>query len=230
MDFNVYCDESNHLEHDNIPPMALGSVFVPTEKVKKINTRIREIKAKHGLSANFEAKWTKISPAKIGFYKDLIDYFFDDDDLRFRVIVIDKNHLDHEKFQQTHDQFYYKMFFELLNKILEPSNKYFIYLDIKDTQGRKKVAKLREVLANNIYDFQRDIVKEIQQVRSHEVGILQIADILIGAMQFVNRKDIKSAAKKQLVDRIRERSGYDLQKSTLLLEKKMNIFYWGNHG
>jgi hypothetical protein len=230
MEFNVYCDESNHLEHDNIRPMALGAVFIPTEKAKKVNTRIREIKAKHGLSPTFEAKWTKISPGKIAFYKDLIDYFFDDDDLRFRVVLIDKNHLNHEKFQQTHDQFYYKMFFELLSKILEPSNKYFIYLDIKDTQGRKKVSKLREVLANNMYDFQRDIVEEIQQVRSHEVGILQITDILIGAMQFVNRNDTKSVAKKQLVDRIKERSSYDLQKSTLLLEKKMNIFYWGNHG
>jgi hypothetical protein len=206
MEFNVYCDESNHLEHDNIRPMALGAVFIPTEKAKKVNTRIREIKAKHGLSPTFEAKWTKISPGKIAFYKDLIDYFFDDDDLRFRVVLIDKNHLNHEKFQQTHDQFYYKMFFELLSKILEPSNKYFIYLDIKDTQGRKKVSKLREVLANNMYDFQRDIVEEIQQVRSHEVGILQITDILIGAMQFVNRNDTKSVAKKQLVDRIKERS------------------------
>lgn len=229
MDFNIYCDESNHLEHDNIPPMTLGAVFVPTEKAKKVNTRIREIKAKHGLSLTFEAKWTKISPAKIAFYTELIDYFFDDDDLCFRVIMINKDHLDHEKFRQTHDQFYYKMFFELLSKILEPSNKYFIYLDIKDTQGRKKVSKLREVLANSMYDFQQNIVKEIQQVRSHEIGILQIADILIGAMQFVNRKDTKSDAKKQLVDRIKARSGYDLQKSTLLLEKKMNIFYWGNH-
>jgi len=230
MDFNIYCDESNHLEHDSIPPMVLGAVFVPTEKAKKVNIRIREIKAKHNLPADFEAKWTKISPSKIAFYKDLIDYFFDDDDMRFRAIVIDKNHLDHGKFQQTHDEFYYKMFFELLSKILEPANKYFIYLDIKDTQGRKKVSKLREVLSNNMYDFQRDIVKEIQQVRSHEIGVLQIADILIGAMQFANRKDLESAAKKQLIERIRERSGYDLLKSTLLLEKKTNIFYFGKHG
>jgi hypothetical protein len=230
VDFNIYCDESNHLERDKVPHMVLGAVFVPTEKVRKVNTRIREIKAKHGLAPEFEAKWTKISPAKIDFYKDLVDYFFDDDDIHFRAILIDKSHLNHEKFQQTHDEFYYKMYFELLSKILEPANKYFIYLDIKDTQGRKKVAKLWEVLSNNMYDFRRDIVKNIQQVKSHEIGILQIADIMIGAMQFVNRNDTKSDAKKRLVERIRERSGYDLKKSTLLLEKKTNLFYWGNHG
>jgi hypothetical protein len=230
MEFNIYCDESNHLEHDKVPPMVLGAVFVPSAKAKEVNTRIREIKARHNLSTGFEAKWTKISPAKAAFYKDLIDYFFDDDAMRFRAIVIDKNYLDHKKFQQTHDEFYYKMYFELLGKILEPGNKYFIYLDIKDTQGREKVFKLREVLANSMYDFRREIVDHIQQVRSHEVGILQITDILIGAMQFTNREGLKSDAKKQLVERIKERSGYDLKKSTLLLEKKMNIFYWGNHG
>ncbi len=209
--------------------MVLGAVLIPTEKVKKINTRILEIKAKHGLAHDFEAKWVKISPAKAEFYKDLIDYFFDDDDMRFRAIIVNKTHLDHEKYNQTHDQFYYKTYFGLLNKMLEPENKYFIYLDIKDTQGRTKIAKLREVLSNNMYDFERNIIQRIQQVRSHEVGVLQIADILIGAMQYVNRADLKSSAKKDLIERIKVRSGYDLSKSTLLLEKKTNIFYWGNH-
>ncbi|MFA4999436.1 MAG: DUF3800 domain-containing protein [Parcubacteria group bacterium] len=229
MEFNIYCDESNHLEHDKVPNMVLGAVFVPVEKVKKINTRIREIKAKHGLSPKFEAKWAKISPAKIEFYKDLVDYFFDDDDIHFRAILINKSHLCHKKYQQTHDDFYYKMYFDLLSKLLEPANKYYIYLDIKDTQGRKKVARLWEILSNSMYDFRRDIVKNIQQVRSNEIGILQIGDILIGAMQYVNRNGLKSDAKRHLVERIQERSGYDLKKSTLLLEKKMNIFYWGNH-
>ena len=27
--FNVYCDESCHLEHDNIPTMVIGAVWCP---------------------------------------------------------------------------------------------------------------------------------------------------------------------------------------------------------
>ena len=39
----------------------------------------------------------------------LINYFFDDDDLHFRAIIIpDKSILDHDKYNQTHDDFYYK--------------------------------------------------------------------------------------------------------------------------
>jgi len=118
------------------------------------------------------------------------------------------------------------MYFELLSKILDPQNKYCVYLDIKDTQGSKKVRKLREVLSNKMYDFDESIVQRIQLVRSHEIEVLQLADLLIGAMQFLNREDVKSEAKKQVIERIKTRSGYDLSKSTLVREEKTNLFYW----
>ena len=223
---NIYCDESNHLEADGIPTMVLGSVYAPIEKVKSANKRIREIKEKYNIKATTEIKWIKVSKNKIAFYLDVIDYFFDNDDLHFRAIIVNKESLDHKTFNQTHDEFYYKMYFELLSKILDPQNKYFIYLDIKDTQGGNKVKKLREVLCNNMYDFDGTIIQRIQQVRSHEVEVLQLTDLLIGAMQFLNRTDVKSEAKKTIVERMKSRSGYDLLKSTLVREPKTNIFYW----
>jgi hypothetical protein len=225
-DINIYCDESNHLESDGVATMVLGTVYAPTEKVGAANIRLKEIKQKHGISSNTEIKWVKVSPNKLPFYLDVIDYFFDNDDLHFRAIIINKNSLNHDKFGQTHDEFYYKMYFELLSKILEPQDRYNIYLDIKDTQGSEKVKKLQKVLSNDIYDFDETIIKRIQQVRSDEIEVLQLADVLIGAMQFLNRTDVKSVAKKALVERMKMRSGYDLLKSTLVREPKTNIFYW----
>lgn len=225
-EINIYCDESNHLETGNISPMVLGAIYIPQEKLKSANKRVREIKTKYGVSQHTEVKWKKVSSKKIQLYLDLVDYFFDNDDLHFRAIIIDKNKLDHKTYNQTHDEFYYKMYFELLNKILDPQNKYYIYLDIKDTQGNKKAKKLRDVLCNNMFDFDGNILQRIQQVRSHEVEILQLADLLIGAMQFLNRLDVKSEAKKRIIERIRARSGYDLLKSTLVREPKANLFYW----
>ena len=225
-EYNIYCDESNHLEKDGIPTMVLGSVYSPAEKVKAANRRIKEIKEKHKIRPTTEIKWKKVSANKLPFYLDIIDYFFDNDDLHFRAIVVNKDGLNHERFNQTHDDFYYKMYFELLSKILDPQNKYFIYLDIKDTRGGRKVKKLWEVLCNNMYDFDGNIIKRIQQVRSDEVEVLQLADLLIGAMQFLNRPDLKSEAKKKIVERMRMRSGYDLLKSTLVRESKTNLFYW----
>lgn len=226
-EFNIYCDESNHLEKDGISPMVLGAIYASAGEVQAANLRIREIKAKHKVSPRTEFKWTKVSPNKLAFYLDVVDYFFDNDDLHFRALIIDKTTLDHVKFNQTHDEFYYKMYFELLNKILEPKNEYNIYLDIKDTQGSQKVRKLRDILCHNMYDFDGSILKKIQQVRSNEVELLQLADLLIGAMQFLNRNNPQgSEAKKKIVERIKVRSGYDLTKSTLVREPKTNIFYW----
>ena len=225
-EINIYCDESNHLENDGIPNMVLGAIYAPKEKVRPANKRIREIKEKHGIRPYIEMKWTKVSPHKIQFFLDIIDYFFDNDDLHFRAIIINKNELLHDKYNQTHDDFYYKMYFELLNKILDPQNKYYIYPDIKDTRGGRKVKYLRKVLSSNMYDFDEEIIQEIQQIRSHEVELLQLADILIGAMQFLNRKDVKSEAKKKIIERMVDRSGYNLLKSTLVREEKTNIFYW----
>ena len=101
---SVYCDESCHLENDHISVMVLGAVWCPAEKTREINKRIREIKQRAGCSSAYEAKWVKISPKHSRVALDLVDYFFDDDDLHFRGVVIpDKALLQHERFDQTHD-------------------------------------------------------------------------------------------------------------------------------
>ena len=225
--YNVYCDESCHLEHDRQRVMVLGAVWCPLERTAEISKRIREIKERHAMPTRFEVKWTKVSPAKTRFYLDLVDYFFDDDDLCFRVLIVpDKRKLRHADFGHTHDDWYYKMYFDMLKVILEPDARYRIYLDIKDTRSAQKVAKLHQVLGNNIYDFSRRIIERVQVVRSHEVEILQLADLLIGAVGYANRGLSGSPAKRALVERMKERSGYDLTRSTLYRENKVNLFCW----
>lgn len=229
--FNIYCDESCHLENDRQSAMVLGAVWCEIEKVKEINTRIREIKIQHDLAADFELKWTKISPAKVQLYKDIVDYFFDDDDLHFRALIIpNKSELNHSIFNQTHDDFYYKIYFDMLKVILNPSYHYRIYLDIKDTRSAKKVKKLHDVLCNSKYDFSMQIIENVQTVRSHEIEILQVADLLIGAVSYANRGLTTSSAKQEIVERVKKRSGYSLTKTTLYLESKTNIFRWHARG
>ena len=112
---NVYCDESCHLEHDGHKAMALGAIWCPKDKIKEINHQIQEIKSKYNISKTSEVKWTKISPCNLNLYLELVDYFFDNNDLHFRTLVVpDKSKLNHSKYNQTHDQWYHKMYFELL--------------------------------------------------------------------------------------------------------------------
>ena len=153
--FNVYCDESCHLAHDRQKAMVLGAVWCPLDKRREIAVRLREIKRRHGLAPEIELKWTKASPAKIGLYIDVVDYFFDDDDLHFRALIVpDKSKLRHDETPgRDHDTWYYKMHFDMLKVIFRPDARYRVYLDIKDTRGAEKAAKLHEVLCNNMYDF-----------------------------------------------------------------------------
>lgn len=224
--FNVYCDESCHLEHDQQPTMSLGAVWCSLDQVRPATERIREIKARHGIATLSELKWTKLSPGNLPLYLDLIDYFFDADDLNFRCLVASKSGLRHGDFSQTHDDWYYKMYFTMLQTVLNPHACFRIYLDIKDSRSSDKVRKLHDVLANNLYDFSRNIVERVQTVRSHEVELMQLADILIGAVSAVNRGAIVSGAKRALIERVRARSGYTLTRSTLIQERKVNIFRW----
>ena len=227
MEYNIYCDESCHLENDNINVMVLGAIWCAKEKKQKISKRIREIKSEFGLSSGFEIKWNKVSPAKKDFYLRLIDYFFDDDDIHFRALTVsDKSILSHELFKQSHDDFYYKMYFGLLKVILTPSNRYNIYIDIKDTRSQRKVEKLTEVLRTSHYDFDKKIINRVQQIRSHEVELLPLADLLIGAIGYHCRGLQGNSAKLSIIKRMQQRSGYSLNSSTLFRENKLNLFFW----
>lgn len=225
--YNIYCDESCHLENDGHQAMVLGGLWCIQSEIQDVSKRIREIKAKHGLAPGFEIKWHKVSPAKVGFYLEVIDFFFDDDDLHFRGLVVpDKGLLDHERFDQDHDDFYYKMYFDLLKVILDPQSSYNIYLDIKDTRSQHKVDSLKNVLRTSHYDYDKQIVRRVQQIRSHEAELLQVTDLLIGALSYTHRSLSGNAGKESLVNRIRERSKYSLMNSTLMKESKMNLFVW----
>jgi hypothetical protein len=224
--FNLYCDESCHLENDHKPVMVLGAVWCLQDKARETAVRLREIKRAHGLPADFELKWTKVSPAKLGYYMEVLNYFFDDDDLHFRAWVAHKVGLRHGAFGQTHDDWYYKMMFGLMEPLLTPDARYRLYLDKKDTRSAAKVVKLHDVLCNNLYDFNRAIVERVQVVEANTVEQLQLADLLLGAVGYASRGLYGSAAKNALVARIKDRTGYSLARPTLLRESKFNLFIW----
>jgi hypothetical protein len=65
----------------------------------------------------------------------------------------------------------------MLRPIFCAPHRYRIYLDVKDARGGPKTRKLHEVLANSLYDFDRQCIERVQLVRSHESELLQIADL-----------------------------------------------------
>ncbi len=229
---NVYCDESCYLENDNIDVMVLGGLSCETSQVKRLSRDIRAVKTRHGLPTSFEAKWTKVSPAKIDFYQDLVRLYLTEDGLRFRGLVVPtKSDLRHGEYGQSHDDWYYKMYYTLLSYIVSPPHQYQFYLDIKDTHGGERMAKLQEVLANKIHDHDRESIRRVQQIRSHESEILQLADILIGAIAYANRGLTTSTAKMSIINILKEDRGEDaLTKTSRFAAVKFNILMWESQG
>ena len=193
---NIYCDESCHLENDKQKAMVIGGISCPNSYRHIVYKDIQNIKLKHHLPY-IEIKWTKVSKSKIEFYKELIKYFFNNELLSFRAVVIpDKKQLNHSKHSQTHDEFYYKTYYYLLRKLMNNNDKLNVYLDIKN----------------------------IQHVRSHENVILQLTDLLIGATSYKNRKLQTSGTKLEIIDFIETLSNQKLNKTSIYSENKFDVF------
>ena len=210
--------------------MILGAMYCPEEDKKQIYDDIRAIKKKHGISTYFEIKWTKVSESKIDFYLELLDYFWKRDELLYRGLVASgKKSLDHDKYNGgDYDLWYYKMYYRMLDPVILPNKRYHIMVDIKDTRGGKRVAKLREVLCNNIYDFKQEVVEQIGQINSKESEILQLADLINGALAFYHRGLMDNAnSNPGKVRFVRELQKHvDLDNNTRYGERKFNLFIW----
>lgn len=216
--FNIYCDESCHIENDHKKYMILGSVSSAYNQVKRHTERINDLKKKHNYYG--EIKWSNVSNSQHQFYTDLVNYFFDTD-LRFRAIVVDKSKIKNDKFSQDYDTFYYKMYYYLLNHKKNSQYRYNVYLDIKDTLSAYKVNKLK-----NILNIQYGVFRNVQNIRSNESVILQIADFLSGALSYhLNNTDKKVIAKMKLIEKIKEHTKQDLSYSSGFSETKMNLFF-----
>lgn len=226
-DYNIYCDESCHLEHDHQKVMVLGALTCPQAEARRVADDLRDLKVAHGRPPSFEVKWKKVSPAGLGLYADLVDYFVREPLLSFRAVLIpDKSLLRHDAYGQDHDTWYYKMCFTLLEKLVEGGDRYSIYPDIKDSRSGARAAKLHEILCSSRRDPDCSVIRRVQPVRSHEVEQVQLADLLVGAVAYAARELGCSEAKTSLVRQLQSACGCSLTRTTPLSMRKFNLLRW----
>ena len=127
--FNIYCDESTHMVHDGHPYMLLGCTSIAYTQIRMAKDAIKDIKKKHGYSD--ELKWTNVHEATYKVYAELIDWFFMND-MEFRAVVVDKSQIDEKREDYTFNDFYFRMYYQLLHHKMDMDYTYNIYMDIKD--------------------------------------------------------------------------------------------------
>ena len=136
----------------------------------------------------------------------------------------EKSSLDHEFFNEgSHNTFYYKMFYYTLRDFLSSDNEYRIYLDYMDTLGAEKTKTLCDVLQKQT-NWNLSVNAYI--IQSHESQIIQLCDLLIGAVSYRNRSDIEhsSIIKMRIVEYLENKLGHALDYTTKPWERQFNIF------
>lgn len=211
MHYHLYCDESRHLPHDREPSLLLGLLACPAERARDLNHELTALWKTHGQPPHFETKWTKVSPGKLDFYRAVLEWFLAANDVSFRCLVLpDKQRLYAALPEESRDFLYYRLYYHFLRSAVEPENRYRLFLDLKDTRGREKLAELKKCLAMDAADAKA--VESIQHIRSHEVRLAQVTDLLLGAIGFARRPvaDKESTAKRALVKLLEEKLGQSL--------------------
>lgn len=222
MKYEIYCDEScwealydknSHLY------AAIGGVWIPTEKRQDVKAHIGSLKNKYGLHG--EMKWNHICPKSVEMYKELVNMFFDDEEIRFRAICIKAAEVNHERFNAGNGELgFYKFYFQLIHHWMLMGNSYQVFVDYKTNGYQHRVQELGAIL-NNASTAE---LTQIQALPSEESVLIQLADVLTGAVasSFNNRK-MTSLAKQSIRDLIEHRMGHCIQ-GTSAGETKFNVF------
>lgn len=215
--FNFYCDESTHLENDGFPYMIIAYISSAWNQVKLHSQYIYHLREKHHFKG--EIKWSKLSESNYPFYSELIEYFFATD-LNFRAVVVNKSQINNEKLGFAHNDFYYRMYYQLLHHKINMEHTYNIYLDIKDTCSYRKNKKLREIL-----NVQFGNIRNLQFIHSHESVLLQLTDVIMGALNYNLREEKKVIAKLKIIEKIKRHANRSLDCSTPRNTEKFNLFF-----
>jgi len=225
VDIEIYCDESNQQLLGSTKPtdkgfFLIGGIWLPASKRTEYKEAINNIKQEERCFG--EAKWKTVSPSKLSFYLKLMDFFFRQGyDLRFRCIVVDTQRVDLHKYHEADKELgYYKFCYQLLKNWIEDFHSYSIFLDCKTIRDPHRLAALRSYLrAANLFAE----IKNIQALPSNDLVLLQLTDVLLGAVSAKFNRSVTSEAKLAVIDRIEQHLKHQIMPTNLGV-RKFNIF------
>ena len=193
--------------------MLMGLLACSADRAHVLNTELTAVCQQHGLPKHFEFKWTKVSPGKLDFYRAVLEWFLAAKDVSFRALVLPDKQREYARVpEEKREHVYYVLYYQLLRRAMEPENRYRAFLDMKDTRGREKLRELKQLLETNNPSQTAEDKPTLQHVRSHEIRLMQVSDLLLGAVGFARRakSEKTSPAKQALVSMLEEKLDFSL--------------------
>jgi hypothetical protein len=224
MRYAIYTDESNTTGSRY---MLIGGLWLPLEAEARIKIALQAVRDKHNLQ--HEMKWTKVSRTMLAAYQSFVDVFFRECALSFHCIVIDRYILDYAKFHKGDRELgFYKFYFLLISRKLAHGNLYWLYTDERRNHKPYRLSVLN--LTVNGWWQRRSGERPLRAVEprcSHDEDMLQLADLLLGAIGYCWNDRKESAAKVALAKHIARGMGWpSLRTRTPPYATKLNIWVW----
>lgn len=219
---NIYCDESRHTSNPDDPFMVIGALSCPRNRKEGLTRQINLLRKQHDVWREFG--WKTLSPSRHDFYWALLDLFCNDPDLAFRCIVVDRNILDHDQFNRGDNELgFYKLYYQMLVHWLKPASAYYIYLDWQQNRMQSRFRDLRDILRRRLTGKAK--IECLEPVSSGHTSMIQLTDLLIGAVGYAWNDLQGSAIKKAFCADLAKTVGLStLKTTTMRSEEKFNIF------
>jgi len=209
--------------------MVIGGVWVPEIVEDKYRIAIWKIKKAYGV--NWEFKWSRLNPHRTEAYKELVDVFFDAPSLSYRCILVDKTLIDYATYHNNDKELgFYKFYFQLLSRSLNPNIAYWAYLDDRTNKKANRLPDLKATVnqwCKRRHRCRDELLRtvEARDSRSHE--LIQMTDVLTGAIAGIWNEEFRNQAKYDICGHIAMRKNWStLKVSTFPSENKFNIWKW----
>jgi len=226
----IYCDESCHELTPRHAFMAIGGLKVPRAEKASLSRKLRALMRSYKLHS--ECKWSKVSNKKLEDYKKIVDFFFEHTEMHFRAIVVEQAKVQLEQYHgKDRELAFYKFYYEMLEKWLQPGNEYLILLDYKSNRGANRYTTLKTYLERHlqgktqIRNRGKPWIRDLTIIDSKETPLAQLCDILTGSVAAAYNGLKKGTPKENLAKYIASRAHLKtLRTSAPLPGGKFNIF------
>ena len=224
MRYNIYCDEASTT---NARYMLIGGLWSPQDSEAAVRDVLTQVRVQHRLRA--EMKWTKVSQTMLPAYEDFVDVFFAAPRLAFKCIVLDTHIVDYKTFHGGDEELgFYKFYYQLISRNLLPDNLYWLFNDERKNRKPYRLAALK-IIVNRWWMRRAEVepLRNVEARRSHDEDMIQLADILLGAIAYAWNEQRGSPAKLALMAHIAQRLGWPtLRVATRPASAKVNIWKW----
>jgi hypothetical protein len=193
--YDLYCDESG-TDKSNF---YFGAIHCSRARANIFDKEIQNFRARTGLI--HELKWTKVSKALLAAYTEFVDIFLDDQYATFILSSISKGK-HWRKLASSGDSRFLHAYFHFLEQAMWASARYAVFLDETSSKPYKFSSFHYALNLPDIVYKRQKKVHTFKLVSSHQSNLIQLVDVLLGALTAQSEATHKIALSSHVQERI----------------------------